>query len=63
MHKMGFAKPVVETDIDRTGPGIQCRARSHGDDCAARIALGIDLDHPVRARKVGNEYVAAAKKN
>jgi glucosamine--fructose-6-phosphate aminotransferase (isomerizing) len=26
------------------------------------IALGIDLDHPVRARKVGNEYVPAAKK-
>ena len=26
------------------------------------IALGIDPDHPVRARKVGNEYVAAAKK-
>jgi len=30
---------------------------------ATGIALGIDLDHPVRARKVGNEYVAAAKKN
>ena len=25
------------------------------------IALGIDLDHPVRARKVGNEYVPAGK--
>ena len=25
------------------------------------ITLGIDLDHPVRARKVGNEYVAAGK--
>jgi glucosamine--fructose-6-phosphate aminotransferase (isomerizing) len=25
------------------------------------IALGIDLDHPVRARKVGNEYIPAGK--
>jgi glucosamine--fructose-6-phosphate aminotransferase (isomerizing) len=25
------------------------------------IALGIDLDHPVRARKVGNEYIAGVK--
>lgn len=25
------------------------------------IALGIDLDHPVRARKVGNEYVPGGK--
>ncbi len=26
------------------------------------ISLGIDPDHPVRARKVGNEYVPEAKK-
>lgn len=27
---------------------------------AAGLALGVDLDHPVRARKIGNEFIAGA---